>query len=392
MIKLAAGTYNESVSITKPIHLIGSDNVILTSSTQAPIISIEANDVTIENVSFDYKSEAEASTAILVNGNNNTLKNLEINTSQFGIRLDDAHDNELSKIKIIGKKSNPISERQHGIDLWKSDNNKIFETKIKHIRDGMYIESSNHTQVYDNDISHGRYGYHLMFTEDTVLEKNKSSVNVSGMMVMGTKRTKVNENILINNQKSVQSLGLLLFDVKDGIITRNKILNNRVGIFVESAKENDISMNEVGHNYIGLQFKLAENNKIKDNVFIANVAQGQAEDSSHNDINENYWGDHLGLDFTGNNRSDLPYEIDPFYYNLTDEYPPFQLLFASPGMIFLEQLFTTPKEEKMIDASPLMENKLAEAPTEKNDYLLILFSSLSLLFMSLIIIFMGVRT
>src|SRR5690606_17348191 len=145
-------------------------------------------------------------------------------------------------------------------------------------------------------------------------------------------------NLMKYNQRNVQSLGLLLFDVKNATITENEIAHNRIGILIEDALDNDLSFNKIQNNYIGVQFKRAENNTIVNNAFFAYVDQGQAEYSTNKDTNRNYWGDHVGLDMTGDKVSDLTYEIDPFYLHLTDEYPPYRLLFDSPGMIFLETL------------------------------------------------------
>ncbi|MFD2130905.1 nitrous oxide reductase family maturation protein NosD [Pseudogracilibacillus auburnensis] len=390
-IILTDGQYEENIVIDKAIKLIGNDGVTFIQQTSEPMISVQANDVVIERIKIHNKTDYEDSAAILLNGNNNVLKNLEITTNGYGIKLDQADNNELSHITITGNEDTPLSKRQHGIDLWKSHHNEIHHTYIKHVKDAIYIEHSNETSVHHNDASHSRYGYHLMFTKNTTIEHNESYENVSGMMIMGTNGTNANHNSLKHNQKNVQSLGLLLFDVEDATITNNDISNNRVGIFVESASHNDISMNNVQSNYIGLQFKGAKSNVIHHNSFTANVVQGQAEDSSNNITNENYWGDHFGFDLTGDNVSDLTYEVHPFYLIVTNEYPPFQLLFQSPGMIFLEQLLHTPIEERLIDQSPLLKSPLHNEISHTDHQMLLFLFSFSLFFISLIIIFMGVK-
>src|SRR5690625_6498852 len=156
----------------------------------------------------------------------------------------------------------------------------------------------------------------------------------------------------------MQSICLFVFDTTDATITNNQIENNRIGLFIEDAMDNTFTFNNVQNNYIGLQFKGAENSDINNNAFVANVVQGQALESTNNSTNENYWGDHLGLDMTGHNISSLPYKVDPFFLNVINKYPAFQLLFQSPGMNVVEQLIYTPVEEQLVDYSPLMENPL----------------------------------
>ncbi|MEI3611167.1 right-handed parallel beta-helix repeat-containing protein [Pseudogracilibacillus sp. SO30301A] len=390
-IQLDAGIYIENITIDKPIHLIGEKGVIIQNNSQQPIISIQASNIVLENITLQYQTIENDSPAILIQGTDSALKNLQIDTNSYGIRLDQADNNELSEITINGKKEIPLPNRQHGIDVWKSDNNSIHNTHITDVQDGIYIESSNQTSIYNNYVSHSRYGYHLMFTENTSLEQNESYENISGMMVMGTNGTKVNSNIIKYNQTNVQSLGLYLFDVNNATITQNEIAHNRIGIFIEDSNHNYLSSNNIQSNFIGIQFKRAENNTITRNAFTANVVQGQAEESANNNTNQNYWGDHFGLDATGDKISNLTYEIDPFYLHLTNEYPPYRLLFYSPGMLFLEQLLHTPVDERLVDLSPLMENPLAVASTGTGNQEAVLLCSSILLGMSITIILMGAR-
>ena len=390
-IQLDAGVYVENINIDKPVHIIGGKDVIIQNSSQQPIVSIQDSNIILENITLQYQTADIDSSAILVKGTHNVLKNLHIDTNSYGIRLDQADDNELSEITITGKKNIPLNNRQHGIDVWKSHNNFIHNTHITDVQDGIYVESSNKTAIYSNYVSNSRYGYHLMFTENTSLEQNESYENISGMMVMGTDGTKVKNNIIKYNQKNVQSLGLLLFDVNDATITENEIAHNRIGIFIEDSSNNNLSSNAVQSNFIGIQFKRAKNNTITHNAFTANVVQGQAEESANNNTNRNYWGDHLGLDTTGDKISNLTYEIDPFYLHLTNEYPPYRLLFHSPGMLFLEQLLHTPVDERLADLSPLMENPLAGASTRTGNQAAVLLCSSILLGMSITFILMGAR-
>lgn len=389
-LHISEGIYEENIVIDKSITIIG-ENVTLQNDSSDPIISIQADEVVLEHINFQYESTERGIPAILIQGESNELKQLIIETNSFGIRLDEANNNEISDVTIKGQKEIPLNERQAGIDLWLSNNNSIHHNDITDVEDGIYAESSEGNEIHHNIVTDSRYGYHLMFTKDTLLEHNESYENISGMMVMGTNETKVNENIIKYNQKNVQSLGILLFDEKDTTVTHNDIAHNRIGILLEGSKDNTIASNIVHNNFIGIQFKQAENNTITNNVFTANVVQGQAEKSTDNDTDGNYWGDHVGLDMTGDYTSDIAYEIDPFYLNLTNEYPPYRLFFSSPGMLFLEQLLHTPAEERFTDLSPLMENPLTSTSQEEENETNVLLVSSMFLTISIVMIIMGVR-
>ena len=390
-VHIPEGSYNEPITIDKQIHLIGNGKVIFNINEDKPAISIKADKVTLQNIAINYQSEVPNETAILIEGDQNTLSEIEIVTNQRGIFLDESHQNILENISLEGPEHLPIQARQRGIDLWKSDQNVLRQLNITNVEDGIYIESSAANEVYKNKVTKSRYGYHLMFTKKTKLHHNESHENISGMMVMGTNETQVHDNLLTHNQKDVQSLGLLLFDVKNAVVENNEIAHNRLGIFIESAKDNTLIENDVRNNFIGLQFKFAENNVIEGNAFSANAVQGQAEESANNKTNLNYWSDHQGLDRNGNGQSDLSYKVDPFYLHLTNEYPAFRLLFQSPGMIFLDNMMHTPVEQQLVDQTPLMENPLVDHDlSQEKNLSFILISSILFVF-SLTSIFFGVK-
>lgn len=390
-IQLPSGIYEKPIVIDKSITLIGNKNVTFKINSDRPAITINANGVTLQQMNIQYENEEKDRPAILLTSNNNILEQINIETASIGILLDGAHDNLLSNISITGNEELPIRERKRGIDLWKANRNTIEHAEIIYVEDGIYEEFCEENIFRNNIVTSSRYGYHLMFTERTELYHNESYENISGMMIMGTKETHAYENTLKFNQKNVQSLGLLLFDVYDSLVEQNVITNNRIGIFVEDSYHNEIRYNNVSNNFIGLQFTRAEDNVIHHNAFDANVVQGQAEDSMYNDTNYNYWSDHNGLDVTGDGLSNLSYKVDPFYLHLTNKYPAFRLLFQSPGMIFLDSMMHTPKEQQLVDESPLMKNPLitSESFNERNLVMAIISSSLFLL--STLMIYLGVR-
>ncbi len=319
------------------------------------------------------------------------LDDLLIETHAFAVKLNKAHYNELNNLTIKGNQAVNFGQRQNGIDLWGAHFNEIKNSRFSYVQDGVYVESSKYNQISGNKATHSRYGYHLMFTEETELEQNESYQNISGMMVMGTKKTKVKNNTLMYNNEGVQALGLLLYDVEEAVVENNRIAENRIGVFIEDTSGSSLSFNDLQRNYIGLQFKNARENNVLNNSLIANVVQGQADRSADNLTNENYWGDHLGLDFTGDGLSDIPYTVDPFFLTLTDSYPPFQLLFQAPGMIFLEQLLHTPTEQWLVDRSPLMKEAVKVDTATNSNTTTVLFFSLFLLIISLFTITMGVK-
>lgn len=393
VILLQEGIYEENIIIDKSITLLAEGDVSIVAAEEAPVVTITANHVTIENLAIEQEVKTEDKIpAIAVTSDYNTLSHLHITSENgFGVHLDKANENKLEALKITGKKEVPITARYHGIDVWKSNGNHITDTQVQYVLDGVYMEDSNDTKLEKNKVSFSRYGYHLMFTKKTQLQDNIASNNISGLYIMGADGTVASHNVLKNNQANIQSLGLLLFDTVNATIRENDIIHNRIGMLIENAEENNLTLNQIQGNYIGVQFIDSKDNHIEENNFIANVVQGQAENSADNQIDKNYWGDHLGLDLDGSGYSNLPYEMNPFFLTITDTYPPFQLLFQSPGLVFLEQLIALDAEEQLIDNTPMLQTiSTTEDIDDKQSHFVLLISILAFM-TSILIIYMGVK-
>src|SRR5699024_871032 len=386
-IEIQAGLYEENITIDKPLHIIGQGDVSILGLDATPVITMEASNSSISNLHIKQHIAAPDIPALSVTSHENNIENLQIETIHgYGIHLDHAHKNNIKNVTISGSKHRPIIERHHGINVWKSDDNQIIHTDITHVLDGVYLENSSRNKLQKNKVTNSRYGYHLMFTKQTELLENESTQNISGLYIMGADSPTVKYNKLYNNQQNNQSLGLLLFDTVGAIVSNNQILNNRIGVLIESATNNQLKHNEIQGNYIGVQFIDAEENEINNNRFIANLVQGQAEKSANNSIDSNYWGDHVGLDITGDGKSNVPYEMNPFFLSITDTYPPFQLFFQAPGLLFLEQLVTIEAGDKLVDDTPLLQVPSSESNTNNEQTGLVLLVSILSIRMSMIII------
>lgn len=390
VLELPPGEYVGGATIDQPIHIKGEKDVSILSDGKGPALTIQTDQAVIENMTFiDQRTPTDET--VYINGRNNELKDLTIQTNGVGIQLYEAQNNTLENINITGNQAVTFAERGNGIDLWDSNNNTIQYSNISNVQDGIYLEKSEENAIFNNEVTNSRYGYHLMFTTGTNIQHNYSYFNVSGMMIMGTEGTNVENNHLQYNQKSIQSIGLLLFDVKKAYVAHNTITNNKIGLFVENSTNNEITLNKLKDNYVGTQFLKSTENNMYQNALLANVVQGQAERSSNNKTNENYWGDHTRLDTNGDGFSNLSYTVDPFYLTLTKEYPPYQIFFQAPGMHFLEQLFNAPTDQWLTDDKPLMVNPLESVTNEQTYSLYVLCFSLFLLFVSTTIIWMGVK-
>ncbi len=340
--------YEEALILSKPITIEGAAGTKIKSCTKEPVISITGQNVTLKNLQVESCSSIRATTAIAVSGEGHQLENLKIKTNEFGIKLDGANHSTIKSIELSGK------GRENGIDLWKSSDNIISRTKIRHVQDGVYLENSHRNQIIENDIQDSRYGVHLMFCNQTEVSDNLSKNNSTGTMIMGTKDTVVENNKLLENNVNVHSQGILLYDAINTRIKNNQISTNRVGIFIDQANGNVIEENLWSENFIGMQLNQSNGNIVRNNSFIGNVNDSQAVASEDNTIEKNYWDLSLKLDGEGNGTSMIPYTSDPYFLALSGYNPEYQIFFHSPGMILLQKLMKSEEKTLLRDEVPRM--------------------------------------
>ncbi|WP_245363394.1 right-handed parallel beta-helix repeat-containing protein [Cohnella thailandensis] len=352
-------TYVGPAIIAKEITIRSEGEATVTNDSEEPVITILADGVVLQDFIVRNLNKDPKKPAILVQSDRNRLERLRIVAQGGGIYLRDANDNEIRGSRIEGANSanrkEAFSKRGNGIDLHGSSRNLIEDNTIIHMHDGVYVESSNAATVRNNYASDSRYGFHFMFSGQPVLEENIGEGNVTGGMVMGVEGAIVHDNRFDKQTENVNSQGILLFDVHRSEISGNRVDGNRVGLYIENSTENILSDNEVSRNFIGMQMIQSDTNSFRNSAFVGNVIQAQSTESVDNELRGNYWEDIEGLDTNGDGYSDMTYEIDPFFLQVTKDIDAFQVFFQSPGMPFLAQMFQADTSNWLKDLAPKME-------------------------------------
>ncbi len=114
---------------------------------------------------------------------------------------------------------------------------------------------------------------------------------------------------------------------------------------MEDSSGNIIVSNSIMNNFIGTQMNSISNNKVIHNSFINNVNEVQAVHGTHNLIQNNFWDSAWKLDTDGDGKSNLPYRADPYFLNLIEDTPEYQLFFQAPGMLLLQKMLKSPRQE-----------------------------------------------
>lgn len=384
-VTIPSGTYIGSVTINKPLTVIGEGKVKIKTDGETPAIIVKNKGVTIKNIKVENST---SDYAIYVTGSHHSLQNVTVKTARIGIRLNEASHIEINGAKVTGLPG--AEEVGNGIDLYRSKENVITNNRVNHIRDGIYLEYSNANKIMGNQITHSRYGLHFMYTEDNIVRNNTLSDNHTGSMIMVSYNELYENNYLLRNRQNVNSQGLYLYDVHDSSFKNNHINDNRIGIMIDNSFNNKIQQNEFQGNALGIIFKQSTDNSILHNDFKINVTTilTYGDGSNQNNLNENYWDNQQGLDVNGDSLSDLKVIADPYFIEITDKNSAFQLLFQSPGMMLMEKLFKSKENQLVKDLSPAMKpNRLQEKTETLN--LGIMYISILFILSSIIFYLMG---
>ncbi|MGO4106665.1 right-handed parallel beta-helix repeat-containing protein [Paenibacillus sp. YAF4_2] len=360
-LTLPAGHYSGPIKITKSITLTSKakSKAVIVNEGKSPAIQIVSDNVELSGIEI-IDTTIKDNPTIYIKGNGAELHQVYIATGSYGVKMTDSRGASItdSVIKWEGNLPNgkiKLSDKGNGVDLYNANNNVFQGNLIVGMHDGIYLENSDNNRVEDNHFEEMRYGVHCMYTKNTVIRNNIGDMNITGAMIMEADNTEVIGNVFTKQSENVNSQGILLFEAHNSRISGNKIEGNRVGLYLEQSTGNVFENNEVSGNFIGLQLLDAKTNRIAGNKFIANVANAQARNSAGNNISGNYWDNFQGIDSNGDGRSDIAYSINPLFQNLVKIRPGFQLLFQSPGMIFLEELFQSERNTWTTDISPLMQ-------------------------------------
>jgi parallel beta-helix repeat protein len=301
LILVEDGSYNESVTIDKPliikskngpekctVYHFGFPFIISTTSVQIEGFTL------IGTSMWGYWGSAGG---VFINGNNNTIINNVFLNSDYGIFLKDANKNVI--------KDNVFKNINHGVWFFSSSSeNEISNNSLETNTDGITLYySSNNNKIENNTISAKRkYGIWILNSRNNYLSNN--ILTNSGIFIGGGSiedyfqeidesnevngkslyycKNKENEtvpeagqailvnckNIFIENQQTANLPAAIEIVSSSDIMINNSVLNNNdYGIFVFSSKNIVIENSSFQNNWQSVVLENSNNSTIKNNNF-----------------------------------------------------------------------------------------------------------------------------
>ena len=361
-IRVESGIHFETITITKPLTLVGDNGAEIRGNGSGNVVTITADDVTLSGwrITGSGLRLIDDDAAVFVTGNRIMIDHNVIADSLHGIYLKKVSgarilSNRIEGKTIIAASSEPVgsglgqssencdtalvaNRRGNGIHQWNCEGNFIRGNEISETRDGIYFSFTNNSRVEDNLVHHTRYGLHYMYSDNNVFLNNTFSENAAGAAIMFSKDLTVRGNRFIQN-RGHRAYGLILQSSDQSRIEHNEMAENAVGFSMNQCNENDVAGNRVAGNYIGLRFgSNSAGNRFTENIFTRNLhpIETGASDVSGNHWAVkgvgNFWDNQLEIDLDHDGINDTPHRELDLFGILRRDFPAVALLSDSPAL------------------------------------------------------------
>ncbi|MCM8569311.1 nitrous oxide reductase family maturation protein NosD [Gramella jeungdoensis] len=361
-ILIQKGIYQEyNIHITKPLTIIGKGLPVIDGEDQGEIITIEADNVTVDglkiiNVGTSYTTDFAA--VRVVKSENFLIKNLELEKLFFGIYLEKAKNGKVINNTIKGDAVEEFNSG-NGVQLWYCNDVEVIGNNIKNVRDGIYLEFSDGILIKDNLSQNNlRYGLHFMFSNEDTYENNIFENNGAGVAVMFSKFITMKGNIFRKNWGTA-SFGLLLKEINDSEITNNKFEENTVGINIEGSNRINYTDNDFRNNGWAVKVRGACYANIfeKNNFFNNSFDISYNSKLNDNSFDRNYWSSYTGYDLNKDGIGDVPYRPVKLFSYIVNRTPETIILLRSlfiDIIDFSEKVSPVFTPDNLMDEHPLL--------------------------------------
>ena len=226
----------------------------------------QTNELNNNPIRYYYGRDGETVTGITSNNlyfaacSNMTITDNTI-TNGDGIQLAFVTDSVVSGNEVY--RTSPVLT-EHGIKLYRSDNNKVSDNVLQNNRfAGLYVWLSSHNEITNNQFL----------------------ANDSGLILAASDENRVYENMAFANPVGIElEAGSTKNDVARNIVTH---ANTKYGIVIDQAAENTIEANAITDAETGIRLASQGNNNTITSNTIVNAAYAISLSGSNNEIEKN---------------------------------------------------------------------------------------------------------
>lgn len=295
------GTYNESLTITKTLTILGSEEAptIIKSPVTSDVVYIRANNLTFARFQIEGCPESFGHGIYLTQSQNCRILNNTILNNQYGIYIWDSSNTTLKYNEMVNNNFNFgvwglfLSHFLHDIDVSNlvngrplyfliNENNKTISAEAGYVA----IINSTNIVVKNLNITHNYQGALIAYSTSITLQNFTSLSNYYGIHMLASNSNVIAFSSIGMNQKGV------LFDLSsNNDVFKNDVFNNGIGLLFSYSPllpqrciENLIHENNIIKNGDGIQAINILNNKFYGNNFSSNNGYGILLSDSSNNI------------------------------------------------------------------------------------------------------------
>jgi nitrous oxidase accessory protein len=290
IIKVYDGQYNESLTISKPLSILGngSSKTILYASNNGYGIKITANNCLIRGFSITTDNSKNKGISISISSNNNTIEDINSNNNfQIGVDIGSSYNKILNSTFKYKYEVNTTNSYVRGIysGSGTKNHNKILNSTFEQYYFGIQFWSSGYQNVSECTFNNCITGIHISNSPNNIIKKNKfincGLLNMNENLNDAT--TQIVDGNLVNNlplfyicnitNQLIKNIygQILLINCSSIIIINQSIRNSTLAIltsFCENISVNNCTLNY--NRFEGIQFRNSKNIILNNSTLVEN--------------------------------------------------------------------------------------------------------------------------
>lgn len=360
---LEPGRYLGAVTIDRALTLTGDITSIIDGMGQGTVVTIEASDVTIKNLTVTGSgmdnSALDAGIKILKKADRAVIAFNHILGNLHGVDVHGGHDAQVRGNTIEGTQNPRMNDRGNGIYVWNSPGTLIEDNTVRWGRDGIFSNTSRKSIYRNNLFRDLRFAVHYMYTNNSEVSGNVSIGNHLGYAIMFSNKVVVKDNLSLSDITH----GLMLNFANNADVSGNLVRGGADRCtFIYNAHKNLIYNNRFEGCNIGIHFTAgSERNVLTGNAFVGNRTQvkyvGTRDIEWSFEERGNYWSDHSSFDLDGDGIADSPFRPNDLMDHILWSQPAASLLTGAPAVQLIrwsQSSFPATLPGGVVDSAPLM--------------------------------------
>jgi nitrous oxidase accessory protein len=372
-IWLRPRTYPGDLVIRRPLALRGARGAALQGSGKGTVLTVEANDVTVENLLLRGSGRRHTSedAGVKAKGDRIRVRDLRVEDTLFGVSLEMCHGCAVERVHVEGP-GDDTELRGDGIKLWEADDSVVRGCTVERSRD-MVVWYSKRVVLDGNAIRHSRYGTHFMYARDAVVKNSRFTDNVVGIFVMYAQNLTVEGNVMAG-ARGAAGVGIG-FKESDSVTLRgNWLVANTTGTYLDRTPRtpeapvvfegNVLALNDVALRVhgeaAGATFR---GNDFHENALVVEADGGDALGVA---LSGNHFTDYAGYDLDRDGKGDVAYEVAALSGELTDARPELKFFHGTAAMGLMDAVARAvpifAKRRILVDPAPAVRAPALEVP------------------------------